>query len=65
MQGNFEFLVLFIPVMLVGITSLYFAFFTRQFIIVWIILILIGIFCILVDLFALLVQYINWKYYKE
>ncbi len=65
MHGNTEFLFLFIPFLLVGLGALFLAFFTPQFILIQIFLIIIGIICLIIDAFALLVQYVNWKYYKE
>ena len=74
MKGNAEFLILFIPFLLVGLAAFYTAwFYPIQEILInpiltfisQIILTLIGIFCAIVDIFALMVQYVNWKYYKE
>jgi hypothetical protein len=74
MKGNAEFLVLFVPFLIVAILTIYGAWFyplTDILInpilvfVTQILLTLIGIFCIIVDVFALMVQYVNWKYYNE
>ena len=74
MKGNAEFLVLFMPFLIVAIVTIYGAWFYPLEellinpilgILAQIVLTLIGIFCIAVDVFALMVQYVNWKYYKE
>ena len=65
MHGNKEFLILFIPVLLVAITVVYFVFFSNINFAVKVLLGIIGIVSILIDAFALLVQFVNWKYYKE
>ena len=74
MKGNAEFLVLFMPFLIVAIVTIYGAwFYPLQELLInpilgilaQIVLTLIGIFCIAVDVFALMVQYVNWKYYKE
>ena len=65
MHGNKEFLILFIPVLLVAITTVYFVFFSNINFAVKVLLGIIGIVSILIDAFALLVQFVNWKYYKE
>jgi len=65
MEGNKEFLILFIPFFVVGIGAIYinltnsFGFLVEGFL--W----LVAAICLAIDAFALLVQYINWKYYKE
>ncbi|MDD3084219.1 MAG: hypothetical protein PHP82_04310 [Candidatus ainarchaeum sp.] len=65
MHGNLEFLLLFIPFLLIGLTAFYAVLFVPLFFFIQIILILVGIICFSIDIFALLVQYVNWKYYKE
>jgi len=74
MKGNAEFLVLFIPFLIVAIVTIYGAWFYPLHallitpilvFITQIVLTIIGIFCIIVDVFALMVQYVNWKYYNE
>ena len=65
MHGNKEFLILFIPVLLIAIISIYFALFSNINLAVRILLGLIGVVASLIDVFALLVQFVNWKYYKE
>ena len=74
MKGNAEFLILFIPFLLICLGSFYAAWFypLENILInpilvfgVQIILTAIGIFCAAVNIFALVVQYVNWKYYKE
>jgi len=74
MKGNAEFLILFIPFLLIGLSAFYGAwFYPLEEILInpaivfsaQIVLTAIGIFCIAVDIFATMVQYVNWKYYKE
>ncbi|MBT4870058.1 MAG: hypothetical protein HON47_00595 [Candidatus Diapherotrites archaeon] len=74
MKGNAEFLILFIPFLLIGIGSFYVAwFYSLESILinpvlvfgVQLVLSAVGIFCAAVDIFAIMVQYVNWKYYKE
>jgi hypothetical protein len=65
MEGNKEFLILFIPFLAIALGLTYINL-TNSF--GWIIeglLWLFAVFCYAVNIFALLVQYINWKYYKE
>jgi hypothetical protein len=64
MHGKSEFLILFIPFLIIGLGAIYFAF-SFTFILFRILLFLVGIICLTIDAFALLVQYVNWKYYKE
>ena len=60
-----EFLVLFVPILLLGLASLYFALAQpMNFIINTGLLVFAGL-CFAIDIFALLVQYVNWRYYKE
>jgi len=74
MKGNAEFLILFIPFLLIGLGAIYLDFFypileilKSQWLVLiaQVILVLIAIFCFVVDIFALMVQYVNWKYYNE
>ncbi|MFA5763381.1 MAG: hypothetical protein WC915_01055 [archaeon] len=65
MEGNAEFLILFIPFLIIGISTIYVAFTFNIEFIFKIILGIIGLVALAIDAFALLVQYINWKYYKE
>jgi len=74
MKGNAEFLILFIPFLLIGLFAIYLGFFYPIIEILknnWLVLIaqvvltLIAIFCFAVDIFAIMVQYVNWKYYNE
>ena len=74
MKGHAEFMILFIPFLLIGIGTFYGAWIypLEEFLknnalvlIAQIILTLIGIFCAAVDIFAIMVQYVNWRYYKE
>jgi len=74
MKGNAEFLILFVPFLLVGLFAIYIGFFypiieilnsSWLVLIAQVILVLIAIFCFAVDIFALMVQYVNWKYYNE
>jgi hypothetical protein len=65
MEGNAEFLILFIPFLAIGLTTIYFAITLNVNLIFKIILGFVGIIALTIDAFALLVQYINWRYYKE
>jgi len=74
MKGNAEFLILFVPFLIVGMGAIYLGFFypimeilnsTWLVVIAQVIFTLIAIFCFAVDIFALMVQYVNWKYYNE
>jgi hypothetical protein len=65
MHGNSEFLLLFIPFLIVGVAALYSAITFPLLYIGNILLGIVGIFCLAVDIFALMVQYVNWRYYKE
>jgi hypothetical protein len=74
MKGNAEFLILFIPFFLIGLAAFYLALIypIEQFVGdglfllgIKIIFGIIGAICWAIDIFALLVQYVNWKYYKE
>ncbi|MBT4192579.1 MAG: hypothetical protein HOE11_04680 [Candidatus Diapherotrites archaeon] len=65
MHGNTEFLFLFVPFFVVGVIALYSAITIPLFLIGNIILGIIGVACLAIDVFALLVQYVNWRYYKE
>jgi hypothetical protein len=65
MDGNSEFLILFIPFLIIGIGAIYVAFIFEIEFIFKIILGIIGIIALAIDSFALIVQYINWKYYKD
>ena len=74
MKGNAEFLILFIPFLLIGLFAIYLGFFypiieilknNWLVLIAQIILTLITIFCFAIDIFAIMVQYVNWKYYNE
>ena len=74
MKGNAEFLLLFIPFLLIGMGAFYTAWiYPLEEILIYpalifgaqIVLTAIGLFCAAVDIFAVLVQYVNWRYYKE
>jgi hypothetical protein len=65
MQGNAEFLILFIPFLIIGLGAIYVAFIFDIEFIFKIILGIIGLIALAIDAFALLVQYINWKYNKD
>ena len=65
MHENKEFYILFVPVLLVAIISLYFSIFSNINFAAKVLLALIGLLAIVIDTFALLVQFVNWKYYKE
>ena len=74
MKGNAEFLILFVPFLLIGLGAIYLGFFYQIIeilnsnllvLIAQIILTLVAIFCFAIDIFALMVQYVNWKYYNE
>jgi len=65
MHGNSEFLVLFVPFFLIAVAGLSGAFFTDLFWPIKIVLGIIGVLALAIDIFALLVQYVNWRYYKE
>ena len=65
MEGNAEFLILFIPFAIVAISTIYFAIFSDFNLIIKIVLGIIGFIALAIDSFALLVQYINWRYYSE
>jgi len=60
-----EFWILFIPILLIGVAALYFGITTPINFFIKVGLVVLGIICAAIDIFAALVQYVNWKYYKE
>jgi len=60
-----EFWILFIPILLIGVAALYFGITTPINFFINVGLVVLGIICAAIDVFAALVQYVNWKYYKE
>jgi len=65
MHGNAEFLILFVPFFVIGIGAIYATLFFPMFFIFHILLWIVGVLCLGIDVFALMVQYVNWKYYRE
>jgi hypothetical protein len=64
MDGNKEFFILFIPFLLVALGATYVNLNNSLGWIIEGILWFIIIVCLLIDGFALIVQYVNWKYYR-
>lgn len=65
MKGSAEFLILFIPFLLFGLGAIYLNLTNTFGLLIEGLLWLVAIICLGIDVFALLVQYVNWKYYKE
>ncbi len=62
---NKEFYIFFIPMFAIGALFIYLPFILQIIFPFNLIPIIIGILFLIVDIFALLVQYVNWRYYKE
>ena len=60
-----DFVVLFVPIFIVGVAALWTGFNTSINFLVNIGGFVLGALCMIICAFALLVQYVNWKYYKE
>ena len=60
-----DFVVLFVPIFVLGLIFLGVGFGSSINIFVNIATLVFGIICMIICAFALLVQYVNWKYYKE
>jgi hypothetical protein len=60
-----EFYVLFVPIFLIGCASIWFGFGSSINFLLNIGSFVLGGACMVICAFAILVQYINWKYYKE
>ena len=64
-SGKKEFAVFFIPFLIIGLAAIYFAVILDIFILFRILLGIIGGLFIGLNAFAVLVELVNWKYYKE
>ncbi len=65
MKGSAEFLALFVPFLLVGLGTIYLNLTNSFGLLIEGLLWLIAVVCLGINVFALLVQYVNWRYYKE